>query len=175
MGCREAKDTIVLTAVNHGALPAESAVTLFAPPFGLGSLMDVKGQAHALERVAGGLRFRLRLPARSGMLLVGHAARPAELQLVMVTPTVRRGGRLRYRVIAQSKDGVLCSGHFVTPLRVTDPRGEARPRYAPAGVTAAGVREIAVPIAVNAPRGTWNIALTDPFSGGVKTGKFTVR
>ena len=75
----------------------------------------------------------------------------------------------------QSKDGALCSGHFVTPLRVTDPSGEARPRYAPAGVTAEGVREIGVPIAVNAPTGTWNIALTDPFAGDVKTVEFAVR
>ena len=175
VGYREAKDTIVLTVVNHAARAAESAVTLFGPPFTVGSLTDAAGRAVALEKVEGGLRFPVRLPARSGVLLFGRPALAAKFQLVVLTPTVRRGGRLRYRVIAQTADGVLCEGHYVTELRATDPAGVSRPRYAPLGVTSEGVREVAVPVAVNAPGGTWRITLRDPLAGAERAGSFEVR
>ena len=175
VGTRETKDTMVLTVVNHAPTPAKTAVTLFAPPFALRSLMDMKGRDHALEAVDGGVRLQLRLPTRSGLVLVGYPSRPAKFQLVVLTRTVRRGGRLRYRIIAQTKDGVLCEGHILTQLRVTDPSGEAHPRYGPAGFTADGVREMTARVAANAPRGTWRIELIDPFAGDTKTETFEVR
>ena len=175
IGYREAKDTIVLTAVNHGAKDAETTLTLFSPPFDVGYLADPNGREHALRKTKHGVETTLKLPARCGRLLVAYPARPARLRLDVLTPAAKRCGRLQYRVTAVAEDGSTCKGHFLAPLRVTDPQGRPRQRYAPAGVTTHGVRELSIPVAINAPTGEWRITLPDLFARQTRTGKFEVR
>jgi len=175
IGCRLAKDTLVLTAVNHGRKEAETRVTLFAPPFAIGYLTDSQGRDYKVERTEGGPRFALRLPPRCGVLLFGYPARPARLRLELLTPVVERGGTLRYRVTAVAADGSTCKGQFVARVQVVDPSGAARERYAPGGVTTDGVRELAIPMAVNAPQGAWRIIVSDPFARRRRAARFRVR
>ena len=164
VGLRQAKNTVVLVAVNHHARETETGVTLFDPPARIGYLADALGRQYEVEKVKGGVRFSLTVPARSGLILIGSQSRPAEYRLEVLTPTVKRGGQLRYRIVAITEDGSVCKGQFVPHVRVIDPRGQLRPRYAPGGVTTDGVREITVPVAVNAPRGKWRIELSDRFT-----------
>jgi hypothetical protein len=173
IGYREAKDTLVLTAVNHARKEAETRVTLFAPPFAIGYLTDSQGRDYKVEEVGDGPQFALKLPPRCGVLLFGYPARPARLRLELLTPVVKRGGKLRYHVTAVAADGSTCKGQFVTRLRV-NVGGHARERYAPAGVTTDGLREITVPVAVNAQEGQWRLHLADPFQGREHSATFQV-
>ena len=177
IGFRQAQDTVVLTAVNHGAKEADTTVTLYSPPFPIRYLADAHGRVHRLKKVEGGIQFKMSLPARCGLLLFGYPSRPARFGLAVHTPTVQRGGTLRYNVRATARGGAVCApckGQFLTPLRVTDPNGVERARYAPCGVTTDGVREVAVPIASNAPRGKWRIVLAAPFTRRERRATFQV-
>lgn len=175
IGYRQSKDTIVLTAVNHGSAETETQVTLRQPPFVPQCVLDAQGRPLGLTKVDDGVQFSLRLPARCGTIVVAYPARPAEARLEVLTPVVRRSESLRYRVTVQAEDGSTARGRFVLPVAVTDPRGQEHQRYAPAQPAIDGVYEAVVPLAANAALGKWQIVLTDRFSGGRHSGEFTVR
>ena len=174
IGLREAKDTIVLTAVNHGGTEAETSVTLFNPPFQIGHLIDATGTVHPIEAIGEGAWFRLKLKPRCGLILFAYPARPAQIKLDVLTPAAKRGDTLRYRFTAVDADGAPCRGRFLIPCRVLDPSGTVRRRYARAVQTENGVHEAAVPVAINAPHGSWRIEWSDKPDGERHTATFRV-
>jgi len=155
VGLRECPGARLLVAVNHGDEAVTTRVELDGEvtcAFDLTTGEDVPVRGSAVE---------VSLPPRDGGVWVLYGQRSFSVRLELAEAQAPPGGEIAGRAAVVNEAGQPVAASHIVRVFVTDPDGAERADLGGERVTADGVLELRLPLAVNERLGTWAISVTD--------------
>jgi len=174
-GLRGEEDGMLITVVNHQ--PDAQDVRVVVAGKDLSWFVDVDTMTPVPFARAGqfGATLSLRIPGRWARMIAAYRVKPVSIAARLRTARLEAGSDLRYRVAALDESGRPVKGGILLQVQVTDPEGNIVTRYGGSFAPVDGVRQVRVPVALNAPKGTYTLTAHAPQIDARDAVQFEVR
>jgi len=174
----DGKGSCAIVAFNHSTTRRKPVITVHHPGFEPGYVVDLLRCRDMPFDLDAGSRTLVLEPEMDGLSerLIGlYPGKPAVVGLRAGAATVPPGGDVALSVEIRDADGRRLPALFVVEAEVTDPSGAARPEYGGRWGVSKGCLTRTLPIAINDPKGSWQVSVNEWLTKHRSTVTFEVR